>query len=281
MKKLKFFFALIFIISSHYSFNKINIEKICIEGCKDFDFAWSINPDSKNWNYKGQLLNKKCLDNAVKMIPSGSTVIDIGAHMGFTSVFFSLCVGPKGKVFSFEPNPKVFEVLKLNSTLHPTIIPTNKAITTKPGIYNFNCNTALNNGGIFDKMTQNKFLTQAHPVSFQVEGINLEEWLEQNAKDSINDIKFIKIDTEGHDKEILKSIRNLILKIKPIIQCELYPFLTENERAEFYDIIISLNYKPLRSEIGHYSHLKKFLSKEEFIKLPGCDFLCFPNVRKI
>lgn len=43
----------------------------------------------------------------------GKVIFDIGAHVGFHSLYFARLVGPKGKVYAFEPNPKNVERFKL------------------------------------------------------------------------------------------------------------------------------------------------------------------------
>ncbi|OGJ73080.1 hypothetical protein A2424_02035 [Candidatus Peribacteria bacterium RIFOXYC1_FULL_54_13] len=45
-------------------------------------------------------------------IHEGMTMLDIGAHTGYYSRLFSSLVGPRGRVFSFEPDPWSFEVLR-------------------------------------------------------------------------------------------------------------------------------------------------------------------------
>jgi len=42
----------------------------------------------------------------------GTTVLDIGANVGFFSILLSRLVGPKGKVIAFEPLPRNTEMLK-------------------------------------------------------------------------------------------------------------------------------------------------------------------------
>ena len=44
----------------------------------------------------------------------GDTFWDIGANIGWFSLFASKIVGSGGKVFSFEPSPDVFSLLSAN-----------------------------------------------------------------------------------------------------------------------------------------------------------------------
>lgn len=44
----------------------------------------------------------------------GMTVVDVGANYGYYSLAAACQVGEKGRVYSFEPNPRTFEILKKN-----------------------------------------------------------------------------------------------------------------------------------------------------------------------
>tara|TARA_Y100000992_G_scaffold302061_1_gene274766 strand:- start:3078 stop:3881 length:804 start_codon:yes stop_codon:yes gene_type:complete len=48
------------------------------------------------------------------ILKEGDVVIDIGANVGYFSYIFNLAVGNKGKVYSFEPNPEVYNFLEDN-----------------------------------------------------------------------------------------------------------------------------------------------------------------------
>ena len=50
-----------------------------------------------------------------ELIPKGSIVLDIGAHVGGFSIIFGSCVGKEGKVLAFEPNSITFETLAENA----------------------------------------------------------------------------------------------------------------------------------------------------------------------
>jgi FkbM family methyltransferase len=51
-------------------------------------------------------------------LTEGQVFLDIGANIGFYSLFAARTVGPKGRVFSFEPDPMTFESLKRSVALN-------------------------------------------------------------------------------------------------------------------------------------------------------------------
>jgi FkbM family methyltransferase len=48
------------------------------------------------------------------LVREGSTVIDIGANIGFYTCLFAAAVGPRGRVLAFEPTPVTFAALQEN-----------------------------------------------------------------------------------------------------------------------------------------------------------------------
>ncbi len=55
--------------------------------------------------WEGDLLNV-----LMDLAPVNSTVIDAGANIGAFSIFLAHKVGPGGRVFSFEPQRKMYQV---------------------------------------------------------------------------------------------------------------------------------------------------------------------------
>lgn len=45
-------------------------------------------------------------------VAKGMTVIDVGAHIGLLSIILYKKVGTSGKIFSVEPTPSTFKLLK-------------------------------------------------------------------------------------------------------------------------------------------------------------------------
>lgn len=48
------------------------------------------------------------------LVKEGMTVVDIGANVGYYTLLAARLVGPRGKVFAFEPNPQNFALLSRN-----------------------------------------------------------------------------------------------------------------------------------------------------------------------
>jgi FkbM family methyltransferase len=189
------------------------------------------------------------LEKFSEIIPKNSIVLDIGAHVGGFSLLFGECVGDDGKVLAFEPNPKTFESLKFkadnNSSLN--IIPYNYACVDKQDNFIFNYSDpsfgSSMNGGFFDSLTLGDKIKQFHSHQVKVKGINILEFLETNHANDLDKIKFIKIDTEGFDKEILKTLSPLIISNKPVLMVEAFRGLTKNEILDFWNILKSFNYE--------------------------------------
>lgn len=54
------------------------------------------------------------LDEILALIPTGGTVVDVGANVGIYSVLAAFQVGPLGRVVSIEPVPSTIELLRGN-----------------------------------------------------------------------------------------------------------------------------------------------------------------------
>ena len=55
-------------------------------------------------------------------------------------------------------------------------------------------------------------------------------------------MELIKVDAEGYDKEILKTIPNILKQYKPNLMIECYKRLDENERHELFDVVTGFGY---------------------------------------
>ena len=210
-------------------------------------------------------------DKFSEIIPEGCVVLDIGAHVGGFSLLFGSCVGKKGKVLAFEPNPKTFESLQQKAKDNPlfNIIPYNYACTKEKGKFTFNYSdpsfgTGMN-GGFFDSLKLGDQIKQFHNHQIEVNGVNILEFLNENHSNELDKIKFIKTDTEGFDKEVLKTLSPLIKKNRPVLMVEAFVNLTEEEMEDYYNTLKSFDYEIYDvSPLDNKTDCTGPLTKEEF-----------------
>ncbi|HEX8460487.1 MAG TPA: FkbM family methyltransferase, partial [Segetibacter sp.] len=197
----------------------------------------------------------------------GDLAIDIGANIGDTTVPMALCAGSTGLSLAFDPNPYVFKILQRNATLNPdkvNIVACPYAIDKEEGEFFFIASEAsFGNGGISKtkKSPHGKFVHTE-----KIQSVNLFSFIKKEYPQWINKLKFIKIDTEGHDKEIIKSISDLISSTKPYIIAESIGSATDNEKIQLYEIIDSLNYDMYYfQDFNIKAPVKKLNTKEDIL----------------
>lgn len=123
-------------------------------------------------------------------------MVDVGAHYGDTSIPFA----KEGwRVFSFEPDPVnrgfLVENVAKSNTNTITIIP--KAASNVPGklpFYRSKVSSGIS--GLLD-------FHDTHELVEEVEVVTLNNFLE---KEQVQQIDFLKIDTEGYDLRVLQGI---------------------------------------------------------------------------
>lgn len=210
-----------------------------IEGFGKVDFAQWQHPSEKP-----VVLSKSHVDFYRKLAKPGSTIIDIGTHTGDTTVPMALAVGKEGLVIGLEPNKYVFKVLEENAKLNTEITSIDAfcfAATKDEGTFVFNySDESFCNGGFLSEIKNQK---HNHMFELEVQGKNLQDFMKNKYPERIETIDLIKIDAEGYDKEILKTIPELLTKVKPNLMIECYKKLTLDERNELFDVVDGFGYQ--------------------------------------
>jgi len=213
-----------------------------------------------------------------KFAGKGDLIIDVGAHTGDTTVPMALAVGAEGLAIALEPNPYVFKILEVNAQLNQkqtAIIPLCFAATEKKGEFIFNYSDAsFCNGGFLTKIKNQK---HGHKYTLTVKGENLEDYLQSNYAEELERVSLIKIDAEGFDKEILKTIPQIINKYRPYLLLECYKKLTPQERTELYHVVAEKNYHLFNIE-GHEEDSKiiKIENQKDMMKWKHFEILAIP-----
>lgn len=151
--------------------------------------------------------------------------------------------GKHGNVLALEPNKYVFRILEKNASLNTgktSIIPLMAAATDHDGEFEFEYSDAgFCNGGRHEGISKWK---HGHAFKLKVKGINLERFLRKQHRDKLQKLKFIKIDAEGYDLSVLKSLQEIITEFKPYLQVEIFKDTSVKYRNDMYSLLSDLNY---------------------------------------
>ena len=152
----------------------------------------------------------KIIKNNVK---DGDNVIDLGANIGYFTLILAKLVGPTGKVFAFEPDPRNLALLKKNVEYnnYKNVIIVPKAVS------NVNDKCTLYTGQKTfgqNKIYKPKKTKTQKFIPIDSETVRLDDFFKTN--DLLDKISFIKMDVEGAEflalsgmKEILKLNKNI------------------------------------------------------------------------
>lgn len=212
------------------------------------------------------------------ILKKGDFVIDIGAHIGDSTIPMALAVGKEGTVLGFDPNPYIYKILEKNASLNKeltNIIPLQLAIATHEGDFFYSSSEATyNNGGIAETQDNRH---GKYGLNEKVKGVNLEHFLNENFKDKLPNLALIKIDTEGYDTEILKSILPFVKKHMPNVIFECFPKLSKSQRHFLYDLIADLGYDLYYVEAFDANTKKQLIKRENMADWKHFDILAIPK----
>jgi FkbM family methyltransferase len=199
-------------------------------------------------------------------ITEGDFTIDIGANIGDTTVPISLATGKAGLTLAFDPNPFVSAVLERNSKLNgqkTNIISYRRAITRNAtDFYYVSSEASFANGGISETKES---IHGKYVFPEKILGVNLKQFLHENYPDRVQDLSFIKIDAEGYDIEIVRSIRDVLLNQKPTIIAESFGPATKRAKQEFFDEVRNADYEMFyTSDLLINAKFSKINSRDEF-----------------
>lgn len=199
------------------------------------------NIEFANWDnplVEQKIVSQEMVDFYKKFIKKGDLVIDIGANIGDTTVPMALAAGGAGITLGFDPNPYVYKILQKNASLNggkQNIVPLLNAISVSDDEFFYISSEASFANGAISTTKESVHGKFVYPD--KIKGINLLNFLEKKYAEKLSNFSFIKIDTEGYDKEILKSIADLIEKYKPVIVAESFGNSSREAKIELYEVI--------------------------------------------
>lgn len=175
--------------------SKLKLEYVLIDGKKLFlDESDSLFLSLSSHETMQVSLSKK-------EIKKGDVVLDIGAHIGYYTILFSELVGPEGKVYSFEPHPKNFHLLKktveTNNLKNVEIF--QNIVSDKNGSVDFYLSK-------LDSIGNRMYNSDEADSKIEINSITIDEFLKNRDKK----IDFIKMDIQGAEVLAIEGMKNTL-----------------------------------------------------------------------
>ena len=187
--------------------------------------------------------------------------IDVGANVGVYSK--SLIKFTRAKIIAFEPLPEAFKLLKNIEKSHKKrFFAYNIGISNKTGSLKLFSSNNLSELATYDKnYSKVTFFKSNFIRSISSKIITLDKFYKKNKSFFFkNGLDFLKIDTEGHEYEVLLGAKTIIKECKPnFIQVEINQYqLLKNQNL--YTISKLLPDYDIYQILPFNSGLKKIIS---------------------
>lgn len=185
-------------------------------------------------------------DNKYLLLPEDAIILDVGANVGIMSLQFAR-KAPFGKVYAFEPTHYAYDKLQRNLHLNPQLASRIHTIQTFITSKEKKSDTIM----AFSSWKVNKKVGgDQHPVhggkAMSTKGVSATTIDEFAKKHLIDRIDFIKIDTDGHEFDVLLGGRKTIEQLKPQIIFEVGQYIMEEHGITFVNyqqFFEGMNYK--------------------------------------
>jgi FkbM family methyltransferase len=227
---------------------------------------------------KGNYHDEDTMLKLKKYIDPNKNILEIGANCGTSSLVYASFLDNGSKLFAYEPQKNMFELLNLNiinNSLQEKILPINKGIFCYNGKAIMNSIDLDGGGGDVEKRYT---VEQNLPCNFAGIGLgNNGEKIDVVTIDSLDldNIGFIHCDAQGSENFIFSEAISTLKKCKPVILYENYDFygkyLYENvckcypsyEKNSVFDIK-----KFCIEELGYSKYIDRFNGGIDTLLIP-------------
>lgn len=186
----------------------------------------------------GQIPEQETILFLARVLEPGDVFIDIGAHIGFYSLFAATVTGPSGRVISCEPEPNNFADLIRNKEENgfKHIEAHNAAVSDKVGVLPLWVNQDNDGGHALWNVGTHPFNSKSSETSevIDINTLSIDTLISQSG---IDRVKVIKIDAEGAERMILDGAKDAFLNgAIDFIICEINEFALSKMSSSQNDI---------------------------------------------
>lgn len=156
------------------------------------------------------------------MLNVGGNFLDVGANLGYYSLWLARLGLGRSTVHAFEPNPMTYRILKgtVERNGLTEIVVNNLAIGKEGGTLSIDLGLTLPDPAVAasDYNLGGWSLTHKKAGSHEVRVVSIDEYVEER---KLQGVKFIKIDVEGFERYVLAGAKDTLRAHKPNIMIEL------------------------------------------------------------
>ncbi|MGH9533422.1 MAG: FkbM family methyltransferase [Terriglobales bacterium] len=146
------------------------------------------------------------------LVPRNGVAVDVGAHIGFYSLLLARLAGPAGMVFSYEPVPYTYALLRAN--LRRNAAANVVAQPVAVGAHPASVRMAPAPGGRLGWSRVDVAGELAAPAT------TLDAEVERFR---IGRVDFIKVDVEGYEMEVMTGAQMVLRRFRPVVMYEINP----------------------------------------------------------
>jgi len=208
------------------------------------------------WDIRTGAWSEPELDLIRHVVRPGDSVIDIGANYGLYTYHLSRAVGPRGKVFAFEPIPLTCKGLRstIGALRLRNVEVHEKGCQDKAGTVAFAVplqeNGAMISGTVhLAERVNDRPGRERHARFEKTREINCDCIVIDDFLPPLDNISFIKCDTEGADYFALRGAHRLIERNLPVVVAEINPWFLEGfgiKLGDFVGMFGEMGYKVYR-----------------------------------
>lgn len=197
-------------------------------------------------NYTDAEFDKETVSLFTHVVDKGMTVVSLGASVGYFAILAAHLVGPKGKVYAFEPHPLlhayIVKNVRMNGYDHVVAVP--QAVSNKAGEVSFYVANRLGTSSLFYHYGLGR-----KPV--RVPATTLDEFF---GREGWPRVDLIKMNIEGSEKAAVEGMGELSRRnpdLKLIL--EYNPAALEaagTTPRELLDALLALGFTDIRAVSG-------------------------------
>jgi FkbM family methyltransferase len=175
------------------------------------------------------------VNTVVSTVKAGATAIDIGAHIGYYTLLLAKCVGPAGRVISFEPLPVNLSLLRKNVQLNDL----QQVQVKAQAVFSRNEELTITVPDHAPNSGEASVLPVEGATQFRVAATTLDSFCSSTGCRP----DFLKMDVEGAEYDVLLGAKETIAQSRPKMLIELHHFDGNLAANLVPELLASWNYE--------------------------------------